>query len=508
MLPDGSVKLLTDDQNGGFSAHTRTLNYSAYLRDQWNVGFVPGMTANLGVRWEAQQVQDINGNTAIGLYDNIAPRLGLVYDFTGKGKSKLFASYGWFYESIPLDINDRQFSKEGLVFQQTTKACDVVNPNEGAGQLLEGDVVITNGGQTLKCHFDKPSKLDINGGEFGKVAPLIKGQYSQEVVAGIQYDVGADIVLGATYIHRDLGRVIEDISPDGGHTYIIANPGEAADPNAIADWQKKVDAKTAEVNAAQPGEQKDKLIKERDDLATTISLYKAAANFEKPRRDYNALVLTAQKRFSYNFIVLASYTYSRTIGNYPGLFQASNGQLDPNISTQYDLVELLINRNGPLPNDRPHNFKLTGAYNIPMGVAGTLNIGINFSALSGAPIEVLGRHPTYGANETFILPRGSGGRMPTLTTFDARIAWSKQMGKLFRAEVSLDVFNILNQQGITAVDNAYTASRVLPLQNGSYDDLKNLKSIDGSAPLLNPNYGQATAYQQPLSLRLGARITF
>ena len=48
--------------------------------------------------------------------------------------------------------------------------------------------------------------------------------------------------------------------------------------------------------------------------------------------------------------MLASYTYSRTVGNYPGLFQASNGQLDPNISTQYDLRELLVNRDGPLPN--------------------------------------------------------------------------------------------------------------------------------------------------------------
>jgi hypothetical protein len=138
------------------------------------------------------------------------------------------------------------------------------------------------------------------------------------------------------------------------------------------------------------------LRKQRDDTNQQLSLYNAAAGFEKPKRDYNAFTLTAHKRFSHNFILLASYTYSRTVGNYPGLFQASNGQLDPNISTQYDLPELLINRNGPLPNDRPHNFKVTGAYTLPIKSWGNVTVGLNFFTQSGTPIEVLGRHPTYG----------------------------------------------------------------------------------------------------------------
>ena len=33
----------------------------------------------------------------------------------GDQKSKLFFNYGRFYESIPLDLNDRQFTGEGLV---------------------------------------------------------------------------------------------------------------------------------------------------------------------------------------------------------------------------------------------------------------------------------------------------------------------------------------------------------------------------------------------------------
>ena len=41
-------------------------------------------------------------------WDNLAPRLGLTWDFTGKGKGKLFANYATFIETpIPLDVNVR-----------------------------------------------------------------------------------------------------------------------------------------------------------------------------------------------------------------------------------------------------------------------------------------------------------------------------------------------------------------------------------------------------------------
>ncbi len=82
--PNGAGMVLLD----GFDATTTTFNYGAYLRDSYNVGFVPGLTVNAGVRWEGQQVRDVNGETQIGIFDNWAPRVGAVYDFTRKGRSE------------------------------------------------------------------------------------------------------------------------------------------------------------------------------------------------------------------------------------------------------------------------------------------------------------------------------------------------------------------------------------------------------------------------------------
>ena len=68
------------------------------------------------------------------------------------------------------------------------------------------------------------------------------------------------------------------------------------------------------------------------------------------------------KRFSKNWLARASYTYSRLIGNYEGLYQQETNYIAPNGSNAYDTPELYVNQRGPLPNDRPHLFKLDGFY--------------------------------------------------------------------------------------------------------------------------------------------------
>ncbi len=477
---------------GGLAPTTSTLNYGAYLRDSYNVGFVPGLTVNAGVRWEGQQAQDSTGKTFIGIYDNWAPRVGVVYDWTRKGRSKIFASYGRFYESIPLDINDREFGQEGLI------------ANYSLGNTCAGFV---QGARLNPASCPQPMVTNnrISGGTNGIVAPDLKGQFSEEVVAGVQYDVGLDMVLGATYIHRDLGRIIEDVSPDGGNTYLVANPGSGVDEGEVKKLENKISATAPDPSTCSsiggPG-------CPRANLQQQLAEYKnVGSGFPKPVRNYDAMVLTAQKRLSHNFLLLASYTYSRTVGNYPGLFQASNGQLDPNISTQYDLRELLINRNGPLPNDHPHNIKVQGSYFIPFG-DNTVVLGLAFNGLSGSPIEVLGSHAFYGPDETYVLPRGSGGRTPFTTQFDLHAQYRRQISKIFTFEAYADVFNLFNEQAVATVDEQYTTSAVRPIIGGTIADLVNLKTVSGNAVTLNPNYGRATSYQAPLSMRFGVRLSF
>ena len=83
-----------------------------------------------------------------------------------------------------------------------------------------------------------------------------------------------------------------------------------------------------------------------------------------------------KKRFSNNFQFIASALWSRLEGNYDGNFQASTGQLDPNLNSAYDYADFSVNNNGRLSNDRPSQFKLDGYYRFDFGLAGLSPIPI------------------------------------------------------------------------------------------------------------------------------------
>ncbi|MFO0723990.1 MAG: TonB-dependent receptor [Myxococcota bacterium] len=481
---DGKPVILTQ----GFDPYTETWREAFYLRDQWSPKWIPGLMLEPGIRWELEQIKNGQGDTAVSINDNFAPRLSAVYDFTQKGLSRIFVSYGQFFEATPLDINDRQFAGEGLITDYAIDGCK----NDAQGRL-----------DPATCHVPPVVRDNVSGGTYGIFSPSLKGQYSNEITAGLNVDVGWDVVLGAKFIHRDLGRVVEDLSVDGAVTYVISNPGAPTDPGVVKNLQDQINDLNNKL-AADPNNAD--LAQQKADKITLLKTYKGIEAFPKPTRNYNALQLTAEKRFTKNFTLLASYTYGRTFGNYPGLYQSSNGQLDPNISTAFDLPDLLQNHDGPLPNDRPHLLKIRGAYFIPTSDVRKedgVTIGAAFSMTSGIPIEVLGRNPIYGPLETYILPRGSGGRTPMIYSLDLSALY-----RFDKVEFSLNVFNALNFRGVTSVDEEYTRDRVNAIQGGTIDDLKNLRTTDGRIVNRNPTYGQPQTYQAPLFVRLGARVYF
>lgn len=490
-----------------FRAITESRYYALYLRDQWNVSFLPGLVINAGVRWEIQDVFGANGEKQIGLYDNIAPRIGATWDPTKVGRSKIYANYGRFYESIPMDINDRSFSGEGLIVgDDYVSTCPRRSLVEGGRPV----VVPAAGGPGAPCGLDVPR---VGGsGVYAPVAPGLKGQFLDEVVVGGQYDIGWDVVVGAFFTYRTLGNAIEDLSVDGGNTYFIANPGQAPDPELVKKLDSDLEAARAEAKrfTDASGKITNKDVADKLDLLERgREVYTATVTFPKAKRNYYAGTLTLQKRLSNRFSVLANYTYSRLLGNYPGPYSPFNNQLDPNISTQFDIIDLTVNRDGPLTNDRPHNIKATGFYQQPLfGNKGQLVASLTFTAISGRPIYALGQHAVYGLREVFVLPGGSAGRTPMVTQTDVHVGYDHQLTDQVKLSVFVDVINLFNQREVTNVDDEYTFSIVDPINHGKPEDLKRLRATDGSKILLNPNYAQPTAFQAPLYFRLGGRLSF
>src|SRR5262249_49448675 len=278
---------------------------------------------------------------AMTLQNMWAPRLGAIYDWTQEGRSKVYVHWGRFYESIPMDINDRSFGGEVQYVQ------DFSSMSTDCGTMQDPRIGGKKGSGCLANPDVQADQQKLIGASGVLIAPGIKPQYLDEVVAGVEYEVIEDLKVGISYQNRRLGRVIEDVSTDGANTYIIANPGE---------WSSEQESKLED----QIMRTDDPVLKGR--LQSQLKMFQGIRIFDKPRRDYNALQFTLTRRFSKALYVQGSYTYSRTMGNYPGLVSYDNGQLDPNISSQYDLIELLGNHIGPLRTDRPHYIKIDGYY--------------------------------------------------------------------------------------------------------------------------------------------------
>jgi hypothetical protein len=237
-------------------------------------------------------------------------------------------------------------------------------------------------------------------------------------------------------------------------------------------------------------------------------------NFDKPSRVYDAVTLRAEQRPSKRSLLVASYTYSRERGNYPGLFSTETNQLDPNITSLYDLPDLMANRFGPLGLDRPHNIKLDGFYQFDLKQAGLVTLGSSIHAQSGIAHNVLGSHPVYGDGESYLLPRGSVARSPVTSNADLHLSYGRKLDKDKTLEAFVNIFNVIDQQDELNVDEIYTFDNSLPVVGGDLEDLRHAKSLPQGTSMANTtlkknlNFNHTNANTVPRSFQFGMRLTF
>ena len=455
------VRTSTRVRDFELNAKTYTNAEAFYIQDDYK--FARNFQFNFGVRWDFEQAYNADGGTYIkfnNFWDNAAPRLGLTWDFTGKGKGKLYANYATFIETpIPLDVNVRAAGGNS----QTDKNFNVNTLNAPASS-------------TIATGFT-PVNL---GADATPLDPGLKPPSIGEYTAGLEYEIVKDLALGVRGVYRHERNVVEDGSFDDGNTYFIFNPGRN-----------------------EPG------TTERAACQGDVASGRAPRCFGRAQRFYRAVEFTATKRFTHNYQFIASYVYSSLTGNYEGLFRNDNGQSDPNITSLFDLQSLLDNTYGRLPNDRPHQFKFNGSYRTPF----KLLISGNFYMQSGSPFNQLIPHPVYGNNEGFAVQRGTAivptvsatqagfpnivqsigtSRTPTTMNLDLGVYYPIKIGEKRELRLTGDWFNVFNSQRAVTLDQTYSVNSGVALV----------------PPVLNPFYGSALLVQAPSSFRFGAKFTF
>ncbi len=496
-----------------YNETTSTSNYGVFLQDKWAV--LSNLFLSAGVRWELQDMRDITGERAIFINDNVGPRVGVVYDWTDEGKSRLFASYGWFYQPLPLQLNSRVFG--GLVnVQRTYRAADC---QAGSTVNIDGEprLQLDRGQPTEYCVDFAASTTQLTE---GAVVPKLRGQYNQQFQMGYEQEIIEDLTLGVRWQHTDLGRAVEDISTNGGLNFIIANPGEAVSRSDLDSEQARCNDLSSQLDAMAPdADGRTQVARELQRCEFLVDAFgKVGSLFDKPVRNFDAFTFELKKRFARNWMVIGSYTFSRLVGNYDGFVDPISGAINIGASSQFDIPELVRNSFGPLSFNTPHRFKVNGFYSFDLQEAGRLTFGTSANFRSGYPVSLRAGSNRYpGLFPIYVIPRGAGGRVEPSYSWNLSASYAYPLPGDLEIEVGARLFNITNAKAVVRVDEVYSFSNTRPVAGGDLSDLKHTKIQNASNPteffqrtILPPqgNFGVESSFQTPLSAQFDLQLRF
>lgn len=509
-----------------------TNSTSVYAQDSWQLP--QNVTVNYGIRWEGQSLNNVSNPESNGftINNSWAPRVQAIWDFTGSGRGKVAGSWGRFFYAMPLDLGDRTFGAErSLVYYMPTAAqggapgCAIPGSATKAGMASPTDQSLVNydtrqlspsacGVTNWGGNTGSPNRSYLfatSGTAASPVSPDISQAYVDQFGGQIEYEVLSDLSVGLEYAGRRQGDIIEDMSPNDGEGYYIGNPTKGGEFVGSDGVTYNPSAPTA------------------TDTATGRIM---VIPFPKPERSYDGVTLSVRKNFSRGWQASASYTYSVLRGNYAGPYRPEDGQLDPGITSQYDIPSIMTNQKGYLAGDRPHQIKLYGSYTWAASPRFSLTGGAAYTGMSGTPVSALaGYNDLYDVSQTFIVPRGMAGRTPWTNKVDLRGALEYVIKPPYALKFTVDVFNVFNSEEIVAIDQDYTYDMTQPISGAKCSnkssagkanpaqalqsacpDLKYLKTIDGRNVTVNPNWGRPAAgtasFMMPLSLRLGLALSF
>jgi hypothetical protein len=470
-----SVRSNGVDPKRGFitEGNVSTNNIGLFLQDAWTISNV---TVNAGVRTERERVPAYAAGPGIPTYgisfdfkDKLAPRLGLAWDLMGDGRWKTFASWGVFYDIFKLELPRGSFGGDKWLeyyytldtFDWTSLVSAANCPPACSGTLIRGPI-----------DFRHPS--------FGSdaIEPDLKPMRLQEAAVGLERQLVGNMAATVRYVHKQIDRGIEDtgsLDADGNEIYIIANPGEGL---------------------------------------TALAFTNPPVNLPKPKRDYDAVELALDKRYSNNWSMRLSYMWSRLFGNYAGLSQGDeNGRTSPNVGRLFDYPAMMFDQHGqpvfgPLPTDHPHQFKLQAIYSLPFGTS----FGVNEYVASGVPLSrEVGILPTNNYPVQY-LGRGSDGRTDVYSQTDLYVQHEFKMGGQRRAQISLNVLNLFDQSASIGKWQTYQleGNNGINLDEAAlyrgqldFDQLIRQQNVPQ-----DPRFLKDTWYQFPISARVGLKFLF
>jgi Carboxypeptidase regulatory-like domain len=442
----------------------------------------------------------INDQLQDGNAFRISPRIGVVYDLTGRGETIARGGFGIFYDR----------PQGNMVFDMISNAPGVLNSTLTWGQL-----------QTLTAAGGDPNPtLSLNPTAFDFKPPRVN-QWN----VGIQHKAWREVILDVAYVgskSSDLLRQVQINAVPFGATLAPQNQ----DPTRVPASQLG--------SSALPN---DFLRPFRGYGNIRMWDYSGYAN-------YHALQTSATRRFDRGFMFSAFYVWSKALGINSNDFAAGVPNLSKEETRRLDY--------SLLDYDRPHNFVLNAIYQTPtvtsskaLGLlANDWQISGVYRWTSGRPYTVGFSIPDIGAQNLtgtdgnpnarivltcnpgrgwsgdpynqldascFAPPQpGSDGaesarffvRNPPINNLDLSLSKNFAVVRTVKFEFRVDMFNALNHTQFTGVN---ATANFASLTDRTITNLP----FDASGKLVQPNgFGTINGVAPPRTLQLVTRVTF
>jgi len=487
----------------GTVAAIQSDRFAIYAQDSWTIG--NKLTLNFGVRAEKEDIPSfvdpeadiisehpefLEPPIAFDFFDKLAPRVGFAYDVFGDASLKVFGSFGIYYDVMKLDMAEGSYGG----FKWLAHYYDIPQfVAENWQSLGERDHPDTSLPYFESLDWRIPS-YDTTQPSEG--AQAMKPYSKMEFTGGVQYRLAQDVSFTARFLHNRVLWAIEDIGVQtpAGEKYYNGNPG--------SDWINDIYAEQAALDPQ--------------------NLVPVGVTCPKGQREYYSLDVGFDKRFSNNWMAGLHYTWSRLWGNFAGLASSEeHGRKDPNVERYFDAWFLHYTSdafsggkgtesNGLLVTDRPHQWKLYGAYSFDFG----LTIGTNAFAMVGTPFTTeweLNRADGYYPEGRFN-PVASNDDKPLRTPFLWRIdlyaEYNIRIGERQTFQINLNLNNVSNNRIAQRYYNVWNFDNVYMDNDDIVAGFDYLEESLAQNISQDPRYLKEYAFQSTITARIGLKFMF
>ncbi|HEY5807582.1 MAG TPA: TonB-dependent receptor [Povalibacter sp.] len=460
-----------------------TTNSAYYLEDNWSV--TPSLVLNAGIRVEGFDNKNGEGETYIKMNNMVAPRFGFSWDIKGDNRSKLFGNAGQYLLPVANVINIKQAG--AFLDRRTFYQFGGFTPFDYNGVTRYEPILGAQIGAVDDSQGDGTVR-DTRGAVDSDMDPV----YQDELILGFQSMIDDNWSWGVRGIYRRLHNAIDDMEltsngivcdgEPGYIGYVMGNPGKDIKVFTDTDCDGESDA-FVHIDTSRAGWA----------MYDEDGNYTGEVGYSTPKRDYKAIELMIDRAWDSSWSLNAVYTLSWAEGNAEGPINSDTDFGDTGRTEAFDDPWVNYGSYGYLPNDHRHQLKVRGAY----ALGDHWEFGGTLTVQSGRPINAMGECNPYDEtcywsffifNETTgeyeLRPRGSEGNTPWLYDLGANVTYRHSFAAA-DLSVKLAVYNLLNQQRVTEVDDFL-----------------------GSVPDGNADYGIGTGYQAPRYGLLTLKLDF